>query len=139
MSLETNRASIVGAVEAAKAAWGNFTVEIEYDNRFYVDLALQVNPYLMVDIIYNDSEQMDLGKQPMVCDYGWIVFAAGVKEGSGSTGLLALLQHFRSYLELKDNLGTVRTHVAKLTKPNTVNGFYYQPMMVPFWEQHLSG
>ncbi len=139
MSLEANRAAIVAACEAARAAWTEYDLKVEYDNRHTVDLAAQVDPYLMVDIVYLDSEQMDLnGATPLVGDFGQIMLSAGVKEGMGSAGVVKLLQHFRPYLELKDSLGAVRTRVAKLTRPITVRGFYYQPMLVSFWEIHVA-
>jgi hypothetical protein len=37
---------------------------------------------------------------------------------------------------MKDTLGNLRTHQAKLTMYRLANGFYYQPMLVPFWETH---
>ena len=140
MSLDANRSAIVSAVEAARLAWtGSYTLNIEYDNRDTVDLAAQLDPYLMIDIVYMDGRQMDLGKAPLIGDYGQIMLAAGVKKGAGTDGVMKLLQFIRPYLELKDTMGSVRTSAAKLTKYVEANGFYYQPMLIPFWEIHVSG
>lgn len=138
MSLEQQRADIVTEVERAKAAWNNaakaYQLLVEYDNRSTVDLAVQQVPYLMVDIVWGKSRQMDLGVSPLVTDYGQIVLAAGVKEGQGTASLLSLLDFVRPYLQLRNPLGSVRTEEATLgPKPLLVGGFYYQTMRVPFW------
>lgn len=132
------RQSIVTEIERAKTAWqsapGGYVLNIEYDNRPSVDLTKQVDPYLMVDILWGRSAQLDLGTSPMVADFGTIVLAAGVKEGGGTASLLKLLSHFRPYLQLRDNLGPVRTQAGHLgLKPLLVRGFYYQTLEVPFW------
>lgn len=133
MSVEANRQSIVTAIEAAKAAWSEFTLQIEYENQGEIDLAPLVTPYLMVDIVYLQGDQLDLGPTPHVMDYGVIVLAVGTKEGSGTAVCNRLLDHLRPYLQLKDNLGAVRTRAAKIQKPIRKEGFYYIPMVVPFW------
>lgn len=138
MSLSTNYSDIVGAIESARLAWNSYPLQVEYPNRERIDLATQINPYLMVDIVYNSSLQMDLGPQPLISDYGQIHIAAGVKIGSGTLILAKLLNHVRGYLEMKLLLGVgVRTQAATLTLDRTANGFYYQPMFIPFWEVHV--
>lgn len=134
MSLDQQRKDIVTEIERAKAAWTAYTLKVEYDNRAYVDLAQLTTPYLMVDIVWGKGEQQSIEQQPLVCDYGMILLAAGVKEGEGTTSLLALLDFFRPYLQLRNPLGTVKTRAAILgAKPILKNGFYYQTMSIPFW------
>lgn len=136
MSLSQQRQDIVTEIERAKAAWGAFALPVEYDNRNTVDLATLTTAYLMVDITWGDAAQMDIGKSPLVCDYGHIVLAAGVKAGQGTAGLLALLDHFRPYLQLRNPLGSVKTHAAQVAQRATEkDGFFYWPMTIPFWAQ----
>lgn len=143
MSIVTAAQAIRAALEQARADWnavpGNYALEIEYDNRNTVDRANLQSPYLTVDIVWQDGQQMDLGLNPLVQDLGHIVLAAGVKEGAGSLDLLTLLTFIRPYLQLRDDLGPARTQAAGLQKEVYHEGFYYQPMLVPFWLVEASG
>jgi hypothetical protein len=125
------------ALQQAKVDWdavpGNYPLSIEYDNRSFVDLAALTTPYLMADVVWHDGQQLDLGPSPLISDYGSIVLAAGVKQGGGSFELVRLLEFIRPYLQMRDDIGPVRTNVAALQKPTTADGYYYQPMLVPFW------
>ncbi len=134
MTYETVRQAIVTETERAKTAWTAYSLLVDYDNKDRIDLESLTTPYVCVDIVWLDGQQMDLGRQPLVTDYGQIVVAAGVKEGGGTNSLLKLLDHFKPYLQLRDNIGaSVRTEAAMLTRPVTRRGFYFQPMLVPFW------
>jgi hypothetical protein len=133
MTVESNRQSIVTVIEQAKAAWLDYTLAIDYENRQLLNLADQVDPYLAVDIVYMDGDQLDLGPNPLVCDYGQIVISAGMKEGGGTAKLMALLDHFRPYLQLRDDIGDVRTQAARIHKGVPRAGFWYVPMSIPFW------
>jgi hypothetical protein len=136
MSLAQQEKDIRTEIERAKAAWTAYTLKIEYDNRDSVDLAALTDPYLMVDIVWGDAQQMDIGQRPLVSDYGSIIVAAGCKVGAGKAPLLALLDFFRPYLQLRNPLGTVKTHVAHVDpRPVEKDGYYYQTMTVPFWSQ----
>lgn len=141
MSLEAAVKGIRTAIEAAKTAWdavpGNYVLQIEHDNRTTVDLAALTTPYLMVDILWQDGQQMDLSTRPMTTDYGHIALAAGVKEGGGTLELIRLLDFVRPYLQLRDDIG-VRTEVASLQKQVYQNGYCYQPMLILFWFTQVS-
>lgn len=139
MSIEQQAIDIRTEIERGKVAWTDYPLEIEYDNRDAVDLSALLTPYLMVDILWGDGVQMDLGQRPMVADIGSIILAAGVKEGQGTVGLLKLLQHFRAYLQLRHPLGSIKTKAAMLGgRPVLLRGFYYQTMTIPFWSQNLA-
>lgn len=138
MGLSQQAKDIKTEIERAKAAWNagghGYQLQVEYDNRTTVDLATLTVPYLMVDISWGDGDQLDIGLNPLVCDYGNIVLAAGVKAGQGTDSLLQLLDHLRPYLQLRNPLGTVKTHAAQLAKmPTERGGFFYWPMTIPFW------
>lgn len=138
MSYESNQQAVRTVIEAAKTAWTDYTLTVEYDN---ADAAQPVgsDPYLAVEMVYLGGGQLDLGKNPLVEDSGQIILLATVLDGAGNAKCLKLLEHFRPYLELKDTgLGTVRTHAAVLQKPRNVRGLYALPMIIGFWTQRAT-
>lgn len=141
MSLVTALQGIRTVIEQAKTDWnatpGNYVLQIEYDNRRELDLATLTDPYVMVDVVWHDGQQMDLGSRPLVTDYGSLILASGVKEGGGTFELVRLMEFFRPYLQLRDDIG-VRTHAAALQKQVYRDGFCYQPMLIPFWTTAVS-
>lgn len=135
MSLDAARGALVAEIVRAKTAWTEYTLAVEYDNMTKIDLAKQVKPYLLVQVRWSRSVQQDLGPRPNTTDYGSILLSAGVKQGQDVTQLLKLLQHFRPYLQLRDNLGAnVHTHAASMHDGRlATDGFYYESMSIPFW------
>jgi hypothetical protein len=138
MSTQLMRQGIVTVIEQARAAWNagghGYQLLVDYENRNAVDLASQVDPYLAVDIVFRDGEQIDLGDSPVVCDDGQIMLAVGVKEGSGTQKASELLDFIRPYLQLRDDIPNgVRTRVGRPQPPKTLVGFYYLPLVVGFW------
>jgi hypothetical protein len=132
------RQAIVAEIERAKTAWdatpGNAPLLVDYENSVAVDLSQQTAPYLAVDIIFRDGEQIDLNPNPTLCDDGTIVVAAGIKEGLGTQQVERLRDFIRPYLQLRDNLAHgVRTQAGKPYPPRIVKGFYYLPLSVTFW------
>lgn len=138
MSIEQQDKDIRTEIERARLAWDaaakGYSWPVEYGNRSTVDLASLIGPYVMADIVWGKSQQMDLGANPLVADYGAIIVAAGVKEGLGTLQVRQILDYLRPYLQLRNPLGTVRTHQAFIgAKPVVKEGFYYLTMTVPFW------
>jgi hypothetical protein len=138
MSFEADTISIRNEIERARLAWSAYSLVVEYSNKSNLDLAKQLQPYVMADVVWYDGTQLDLGSRPMVQDMGQIILACGVKEGTGSIMAERLRDHFRPYLQLRDNLGNVRTHAAQAQKPVTVKGFEYYPLVIGFWSVSLS-
>lgn len=138
MSYESNQQAVRTAIEAARVAWTDYTLRVEYDN---ADAAQPVgsDPFLAVEMVYLGGGQLDLGKSPLVQDMGQIILLASVLNGAGNAKCLKLLEHFRPYLELKDTgLGAVRTHAAYLQKPREPRGLYVLPMIIGFWTQRAT-
>lgn len=136
MSFVSQRAAIVTEIERAKAAWataGNGTLIVDYENNENLDLSAITGAYLAVDIVGIDGQRLDMGKLPLLQDGGQIVLAAGAKEGTGTTAQLKLLDFFRPYLQLRDDLGPVRTREGHRQPPRTARGFYYLPMLISYW------
>lgn len=140
MSLDAARQAIFTEVERARAAWTAYTLQVEYENRDRVDLSKVTKSYACLDILWARASQMDLGLRPKVNDYGTILLTVGTKQGNGSTDLLKLLDHFRPYLQLRDNIGGgVRTQEGHIQKPYpAADGFYYYPLSVPFWVENVA-
>jgi hypothetical protein len=138
MSNEAARNSIATEIERAKTAWTEYTLLVEYPNRDPINLATQTNPFLKVDIVFMDGEQLDLGDRPLTRNWGQIILAAGGKFGTGQVPLLKLLRHFRPYLQLRDNLGSVRTAVAKPQNARTHLGWHYEIESISFWLDEVS-
>lgn len=137
MSNKLVRQSIVTEIERAKTNWNTANpttpIVVDYENKAALDLS-QITLYLSVDIVFHDSQQLDMGLLPNLCDDGQITVAAGVKEGTGTQQAETLRDFIRPYLQLRDNLGNgVRTHQGAPYPPKTANGFYYLPLVVGFW------
>jgi hypothetical protein len=137
MSLVTAQDDIRTAVEAARAAWGAYTLQVSYDGLQQIDLSTQVLPKVCADIIFLDGGQLDLGPQPTGAQYGQIHLGAAAPIGSGSRRQLALLDHFIGYLELK-NFSLVKTHMAVAHKEYDEKGWTVWPLLVPFWYHRLA-
>lgn len=133
MGFETIQQTIRTEVERARAAWVAYPLLVDYENREDVDLSKVTEAYLAVDIVYREGQQLSLGVSPLVADRGQIMLMAGAKVGTGTAKQMKLLDHFRPYLQLRDNLGEVRTHAAQIYPGRLARGFYYIPMVVGFW------
>lgn len=90
---------------------------------------------MCVKIKLIDGEQADLSSNPMHRVWGQIELAAAVKENSGSTKALALLNHFYPALQMTA-LGLsprVRTKAATFAASTKASGWVYTPVVIPFW------
>lgn len=137
MTYVAEQIAIRAEIERAKAAWdllpGSYPLLVDYENKSQIDLSKVLRGYLIVDIVYRSGDQMDLGDRPTKRNRGQIMLAAGAKEGNGTAEQVKLLDHFEPYLQLRDNLGIVRTHAAQRYPASSRNGFYYLPLVVGFW------
>jgi hypothetical protein len=143
MTTKLVRQAIVTEIERACAAWNavgsNYPLVVDYENLNQVDLALQVDPYLAVDIVFRDAYQMDLGLAPTLRDDGQIQVLVGVKEGFGTQEQARLLDFIRPYLQLRSDLPNgVRTYEGKVHAPRRAAGFYYVPLVIGFWRDALA-
>jgi hypothetical protein len=73
----------------------------------------------------------------MVKQYGQILLSVASKEGAGVSDSAALVDFLIPYLELK-NFAVVRTNAAEPQRARTLRGWYYQPVLIPFWFVRLS-
>lgn len=137
MTQAAARVEIVTAVEAAKAAWTAYPLEVEYENRNTVNLATVVNPYVGVDIVFYDAKQADLGPEPLQGVYGHVFFAVCTQEGRGTSQVTALSDHMGKALSRKA-FPLVKTGVPKPQPAVTRKGWYCQVTLVSFWYHELA-
>lgn len=131
-SQTTARMNIMTAAAALQAAWTDYPLLIEADNRDVVDQATQQDPYLQVSIQMIKGEQLDMADRPLVEQRGQILICAVAKAGSGSAGTAKLLDFCESYFDMKE-LGIVRCHAFEAQKARANLGWYYAPAIVNFW------
>ena len=132
MSREAARIDITTAVSAAASAWIAYPMVVDYENRELVDYALQVKPFLGVDLVYHDGEQMDIGVSPLVGAYGSIALAVCVPEGKGTSEPNLVMDYFTSNLQLKQ-WSLVRTGVARPQPSVSRKGWYCLVTLINFW------
>lgn len=138
MSREAARVEIVTAIEALKTAWtGGYTPVIDYDNRELVNIAGQTNPYLSVELVYLDGQQMDLGPQPLVGTYGQIWLAVLVKRGKGTSQANALMDYFEKGLQLQ-RWTLVSTQVKRPQPARQLKENYALVSLIDFWYHETS-
>lgn len=131
MSRESFRQALVAAVEARKASWTDYALQVEYDNRIVVDTQTQTLPFLVVKIVYLSGEQADLGISPIHRVYGQVHIAAAVKEGGGTAQANALLDFFVPSLHMR-SIGGARMYGSKPQKDVDHRGWVYTPVLIPF-------
>ena len=138
MSFAAARSDIVTAAQAALAAWvGPPTpLVLAYQNQTVLNVDSQVNPYLCVDIYFIDGEQLSLGATKVLADYGQIHLVAHARENSGTLVSQQILDHFRTYFELK-TFSLVRTHAGKGAASYLRSGWNCTPLVIPFWYHRL--
>ena len=131
MSLELARQAITSRLEQIKAQYGT-PIIIEYDNRTLVDRATQKDPFIMVDILYLSGEQGSIGLDTYVRTYGQILFSACVKENTGLKAAAEIVDFFSQKLEIRE-FSSVRTFGASPQKFQEALGWYYLPVVIPFY------
>ena len=138
MSFELARADLINAFETAMAAWAGdpSPLAFEVQNQTTLNIDKQTDPYLMLDIYYIDGKQLSIGQTKVLADYGQVHLIACSPPNSGSLKAAKILDHFRTYFEVKD-FGVARTLASMSAAPYTKNGWYCVPLIVPFWVQRL--
>lgn len=138
MSLLIAQQDVANAVAAAATAWsGPFTLKIQYENRDLIDISKQLDPYATVETVFMGGHQADLNPKPLTVQYGQIVLSACAKLGAGSQGAARILDHFTSYLELK-NFSLIRTHSGVANRAIQKAGWEIYPLIIPFWYHRVA-
>lgn len=132
MAQEDIRQALVTAVEAAKVGAPTAGLIIEYDNRIIVDTQTQVDPYLIVQVVLMDGKQADLAEHAIHRFYGQLLLGATVKDGSGASDALKLLDHFVPQLQ-RQTFNGVHMQTAKPAPSRKNLGWTTFPTIIPFW------
>lgn len=138
LSTDAARAELAGMIEAARAAWTAYALPVESENRGMIDLAAPEaqQPFLSWEIAWRSGVQASLGVNPLGRQYGQLVVAAKVKEGTGSSGCQKLLDHLAAFVENRQ--GTlVNTGIAQVHQAAQAQGWYALPMIVVFWYDRI--
>lgn len=130
---EDARAALTTRIEALKAVWSAYPLEIEYDNQNRVNPSTQVNPYLCVHLVWLDGYQVDLAQNPLHRVLGTIILEAKTKEGQGTKKALALLDHFYEPLHMTDANTPLRTQAARFKTLEAKLGWATDAAIIPFW------
>ena len=136
MNIELARQAITSKVEQVRALYSP-TLIVEYDNRILVDRATQVDPFVMVDLLFISGNQASLGLDTLVRNYGQIVLTASAKENTGMKQAAEILDFFSARLEIRE-FGGVRTKGASPQKCTHAEGWYHFPVIIPFWFDRLA-
>ena len=131
MSLDLARQNLVTAVEAALVGMPGGVPIVEYDNRVVVNTQTQVDPYLMVNVVFFDGWQADLSNSPIQRILGQLHIVAVAKEGDGSTKPLQMLDYLYPQLQRKA-FGIVKTDTVKPVKMKPHLGWCGYPVIIPF-------
>lgn len=82
MDFEDARAAIYGRLDTYMTASYAGT-KVQYRNRNTVDLAKQTAPFVSLEIVWNDGEQVEMGPNPRGRMRGAAWLGVWVKEGQG--------------------------------------------------------
>jgi len=131
MIQEAARQEIATIIAAMVAAHTDYPLVVETNNRDPVDQTTQTDPYFKVQIKWLGGEQKDLGPAPMVGQYGQILLAACVKEGSGEKAANVLMDFCAPYFERKA-LALLQTDMYLPMSDPILLGWYYVTGLVNF-------
>lgn len=131
MTIEALRQSLVGAVEAAKAGFSEYQLNIGYDNRFVIDPLTQVNPFLEVEIQLGPGWQADLSYNPIHRITGLLILTAKVRDGQGTSKINRILDHVYPKLQRR-RIGLALTEMPSFPRGVSKNGIYGQSVVIPF-------
>jgi hypothetical protein len=131
MNLEAARLAIVALTNNAAAAFGTWTVQVDWENRDLVNYAAQAKPFVAMDIVYYDGKQKSLGPNPWVGSYGYIALAVCIPEGKGTSEGNQLMSHMANALQLK-LLPAIQTEVARPQPSVPRKGWYCMVTLINF-------
>ena len=120
-------------VEATRATWLDFAVQVEYGNLKTVNTSTQSDPYLRVRMVYIDVYQLELARDPHHRVLGTIVIESMAKEGSGDLVQGRLLDHFYRAVHMTDTMPPLRTYAARFGSSPARDGWTAEAALIPFW------
>lgn len=122
------------AFEAAKTAWTEFALAVDYPNRQTVDLENQELPYVDLGLDFFHGEQLGFkaGSQKVFRTDGIFKMMIGTKVNDGTRVADRLAQHFTDALQAR-RIGIVEVEAATGARIVERVGWRYSPLILPFW------
>lgn len=137
MSMELARQDLYGALEAARLAWPDWSLDLQTGNNNLIDISTQEKPYVTSEVVFMGGEQASLGSKPLVATYGHLALGFCIKEAQGTATVYKLADHFARFVEFKD-LSVARTRALVPQKSKKDRGWYVLPVLVPFWYHRVA-
>jgi hypothetical protein len=129
---ENIRVAITTEVARLASLWTEYVLAIETEGRS-VDTATQTDPYLCLEITFQDGMQADLNTRPIHRIIGGIVLSAAVKKGEGSRKADRLLEHFYSAMQMTDRMSPARTYATSFLPTEESPTWMKYRAIIPFW------
>lgn len=137
MSMELARQDLYGALEAARQAWPDWSLDLQTGNNNLIDISMQERPYVTAEVVFMGGEQASLGSKPLVATYGHLVLGFCIKEAQGTAQVYKIADHFARFVEFKD-FAIARTRAFAPQKAKPDRGWYVLPVLVPFWYHRVA-
>lgn len=131
MKIEEARVAAYTAIQAAVQTITPIP-PVQWDNRNLIDPSNQTAPYIAVDFVIQNAEQMSLGATKVVRYTGVIALIVCLKQGSGIATATVMLDKLCLALGMK-SFGSLYTHAASPLRPVLEDGWHIQPLSVPMW------
>lgn len=129
----TVRELLVREVERLRLSFTPYPIVVQYDNKKTVDLTTQQKPFIELAIVYQDGDQVGLGKDVPTRLMGTIVLAVRGRSGTGVVDMDAAVDHFFRPLGKTDKLSPLRTYAARFSSSPEMLGWVAQAILIPFW------
>lgn len=126
------RQTVMATVQQIVNDHHDYPLVVETTNRDLVDQASQTDPYLQVVVAVMTGDAAELGPNPTIRRDGQILLSAVVKDGAGTADAEALLDFVLPYFSTQQ-LGIVQCQAAHPVQGREVNGWWYEPAIVPFF------
>ncbi len=133
----TARSDIMTVMDAIVAAWTDYPLLVEAEDRDVVDQSSQTNPYVTVEIRNLSAIQKDLADRPLVEQRGQILITVMTREGTGTVVPNKLIDFITPYFDMKA-FSLVRTHPVEIYPAKYALGWRLAPMLINFWYNRLS-
>lgn len=130
MTPDDAREVLYAAVEAAVQQLAPVPL-VQWDNRNFVDLETQVDPWVGVEFLITDKQHSGLGNPRFDRYYGHLVVMACVKQGSGIATPLKMVDSICRAVEAR-NFPTLSTGVGRPQRPALNKGWHIVTVAVPF-------
>lgn len=105
---------------------------VGYENRNQIDLATQKAPFVTVELVWNDGEQVSMGETPRARLRGAVWLAVHEKEGAGVAATNALLMSLFNLFRTKSFSG-ITTMMPIPVPARPAEGWRAQALRVPLY------